>query len=295
MTTPVTALPGRWGSAPYLLMGHGRASVLARWTGRSVDEAILLALTGRRPGDVGLVGLGPAAQVAELLGRAVPELHDAGVDGDGDVDGGGRAPVWTRLRWATVPRGTWTALQARAGHAGALLAGWSAPASWDCMWTRRPLVNVPHHDVERLPADDPAVQAEVAATLERAHPTASTAPDDPRLMGWWGVRAGGRLVAVVGLMRYGPGLAPHLVSLGVDPEHRGRGLAGAVLSAAVRDGLAAGTDLGEPAVWLGLYAANSAARRVYLRHGFELGGEFDSRDAPVAVDLTTSEAAASGR
>lgn len=94
------------------------------------------------------------------------------------------------------------------------------------------------------------------------------------------MRTEGRLAAVVGAMRYAPGLAPHLVSLGVDPEHRGRGLAGAVLAAAVRDGLAEGTDVGRPAVWLGLFASNEVARRVYERLGFELGHEFESRNAP---------------
>jgi ribosomal protein S18 acetylase RimI-like enzyme len=250
---PVTALPGRWASEPYLVMGHGRASVLAHWV---TGDALVVLLTGRQDGDVGLVGLGPADEVASLLAVALPQVHDARV-----------LPTGSRLRWATVTRGAWAALDEHAPRAAASLPGWSAPASWD----------------------------EVARTLERAHPTASTPPDDPRLLGWWGVREAGRLVAVVGMLRYGPGLAPHLVSLGVDPDHRGRGLAGAVLGAAVSDGLAAGVELGEPAVWLGLYARNDAARRVYLRHGFEMGHEFDSRDAPVAVDLTTAAEAASAR
>ena len=69
--------------------------------------------------------------------------------------------------------------------------------------------------------------AEVAACLATAHPTASTPPDDSRLLGWWGVRGpDGALVAVMGAVALAPGLAPHLVSLGVHPEHRGRGLAG---------------------------------------------------------------------
>lgn len=278
---PVTALPGRWASEPYLVMGHGRASVLAHWV---TGDALVVLLTGRQDGDVGLVGLGPADEVASLLAVALPQVHDARV-----------LPTGSRLRWATVTRGAWAALDEHAPRAAASLPGWSAPASWDCMWTYHPLTGVPEHAVERLPADDPAVRAEVARTLERAHPTASTPPDDPRLLGWWGVREAGRLVAVVGMLRYGPGLAPHLVSLGVDPDHRGRGLAGAVLGAAVADGLAADVELGEPAVWLGLYARNDAARRVYLRHGFEMGHEFDSRDAPVAVDLTTAAEAASAR
>ncbi|MDQ2624778.1 MAG: GNAT family N-acetyltransferase, partial [Actinomycetota bacterium] len=69
--------------------------------------------------------------------------------------------------------------------------------------------------------------------------------------------------------------APYLVSLGVDPDHRGRGLAGRVLAAAVRDGLDDALRLGR-GVSLALYSANERARRVYVRHGFELHHRFES-------------------
>ena len=257
MVGSVRDLPDGWGEAPYLLMAHGRSTVLARW---QADGAVLVALAGRSD-VVGLVGLGPAATVAGLVDAAVA----AGVQEHHPV------------RWATVPRGTW---DAAGDPTRTALAGWSAPSGWDCMWTRRPLADAPDHPVVRLAPEDEASRAEVAAALESAHPAASTPPDDPRLTGWWGARVDGRLVAVVGALRYAPGLAPHLVSLGVHPDHRGRGLAGAVLAAAVRDGLADGTQVGPAAVWLGLYASNDVARRVYLRHGFELGHEFESRSAP---------------
>ena len=261
MTGSVTDLPGRWGATPYLLMAHGRSAVRRSWQD---EDAVVVALEDRR-GGTGLVGLGAPSGVARLLEVAAGEPAD-----DADV-------AWSHLRWATVPRGTWGAV----GQGGSrLFGGWTGLSAWDCMWTYRPLVGVADHDVERLLPQLPEVRAEVAQALARAHPTARTRPDDPRLIGWWGARADGRLVAVVGALRYGPGLAPHLVSLGVDPEHRGRGLAGAVLAAAVRDGLAAGTQVGPSAVWLGVYASNDAARRVYERHGFELGHRFESRDAP---------------
>lgn len=260
MGRSVADLPDGWGSSPYLLMAHGRSPMRAHW---SHGGAIVVAVEGHR-GGVGLVGLGPAADVAGALVRAVADLSASG------------AQSWGEVRWATVPRGTWDAV---GGAAAASFAGWSGPSAWDCMWTYRPLVGAPDHAVERLPADDGSARAEVTEALTRAHPSASTRPDDPRLIGWWGARVDGKLAAVVGALRYAPGLAPHLVSLGVDPAHRGRGLAGAVLAAAVRDGLAERTELGASAVWLGLYAHNDVARRVYLRHGFELGHEFDSRDA----------------
>ena len=234
-------------------MAHGRSLVRAHWV---TADAVVVVLEGQR-GGLGLVGLGPADAVAHLLRRAV------------------EAGSWTQVRWATVPRGTWTGID---DVTAAAFDGWSGPSAWDCMWTYRPLVGVSDHAVERLDPRLPQVQAEVAEALGRAHPSASTSPDDPRLLGWWAVREGGRLVAVVGALRFAPGLAPHLVSLGVDPGHRGRGLAGAVLAAAVRDGLDAGTAVGPPAVWLGLYASNDVARRVYERHGFEPGHAFESRD-----------------
>lgn len=259
MAGSVTDLPGGWGASPYLLMAHGRSAVRGSWQD---EDAVVVALEDRR-GGIGLVGLGAPSGVARLLGGVPASLAE------------GAAGSWSDVRWATVPRGTWDAVRS-----GGSFDGWTGPWAWDCMWTHRPLVGVGDHDVERLDPQVPEVRAEVTEALGRAHPTASTRPDDPRLLGWWGARADGRLVAVVGAMRYGPGLAPHLVSLGVDPEHRGRGLAGAVLAAAVRDGLAAGTQVGRPAVWLGLYASNDVARRVYERHGFEPGHEFESRDAP---------------
>ncbi len=260
MTGAVADLPGSWGRAPYLQMGHGDSAVHGVWC---EEDAVVVAVE-RPGGSRGLVGLGPAPSVARLLDDAVAALA---------------APPgrWSTVRWATVPRGTWDAVD---GATRSTFDGWSQPASWDCMWTSRNLVDVAAHAVERLPAADPDVRTEVAHALARAHPSASTSPDDPRLVGWWGARVEGRLVAVVGALRYGRGLAPHLVSLGVDPDHRGRGLAGAVLAAAVRDGLADGTEVGPAAVWLGLYSHNAVARRVYLRHGFELGHEFESRDAP---------------
>lgn len=248
-------LPAPWRDEPYLLMAHGRATVRGVWC----DDGAVAVLTeggGRRPG---LTGLGEPASVARLLAAAV----EAGAD--------------RVARWVTAARGTWAALD---DATAAAFAAWSPPSSWDCMWTGAPLTGVPGHAVERLPAADAGVADEVREALDRAHPTASTSPDDERLMGWWVVRDDGRIVALVGALRYAPGLAPHLVSLGVDPACRGRGLAGAVLAAAVGDGLAAGTDVGPAMVWLGLYASNAAARRVYLRHGFTLGHELDSRDAP---------------
>ncbi|GEN78834.1 GNAT family N-acetyltransferase [Actinotalea fermentans] len=252
MAGSVRDLPAPWRDEPYLVMCHGRSTVAVAWHD---DDALVVLLEGSGR-DPGVIGVGDADAVGRLLDGAVTALGPA--------------------RWATLPRGSW---EAAADGTRAAFPGWEAANSWDCMWTDRPLVGISDHAVERLPAGVERVDAEIAEALDRAHPTASTRPGDPRLEGWWAVREEGRLVAVVGAIRFAPGLAPHLVSLGVDPAHRGRGLAGAVLAAAVSDGLLAPTLVGPPMVGLGLYAANDVARQVYVRHGFVLGHRFDSRPA----------------
>jgi GNAT superfamily N-acetyltransferase len=248
----VTDLPEPWCRSPYLVGEHGLADVLAFW---AEDDAVLAVVDG--PGrDCGLFGLGHPARIASLCERAVR---------DGD-------PALAGIRYATVERGAFEAIDpALATALGVKAAG----SEWDWMWTPGPLTGDPT-GAERLPLG-PATAAEVAECLSRAHPTASTAPDDDRLVGWWGVRQDGRLMAVIGAILFTPGLPPHLVSLGVDPATRGQGLAGVVMSAAVRDCLEVVPEVGDRMVSLGLYASNDVARRVYARLGFQLEHEFASR------------------
>jgi GNAT superfamily N-acetyltransferase len=248
----VTELPEPWCRTPYLVGEHAQADVLAHWV---ADDAVLAVVDG--PGrDCGLFGLGDPAAVARLCERAAR---------DGD-------PALGRARYATLERG---ALEAAGPELPAALGMKPDGSEWDWMWTPGPLTGDPS-GAERLPLG-PATAAEVAECLSRAHPTASTAPDDERLIGWWGVRQDGRLMAVIGAILFAPGLPPHLVSLGVDPATRGQGLAGVVMSAAVRDCLTVVPDVGDPMVSLGLYAANDVARRVYTRLGFRLEHRFASR------------------
>ncbi len=248
----VTELPEPWCRSPYLLGEHGLAEVAASWA----DDGAVLAV-GDGPGrDCGLFGLGDPTAVARLCARAAR---------DGD-------PALARARYATRERGAVEAV----GPGGLAALGMRPDGSeWDWMWTPGPLTGDPS-GAERLPLG-PGTVAEVAECLSRAHPTASTAPDDERLIGWWGVRQDGRLMAVIGAIRFTAGLPPHLVSLGVDPATRGQGLAGVVMSAAVRDCLAVNPQVGSPMVSLGLYAANEVARRVYSRLGFRLEHRFASR------------------
>ncbi|NMR20142.1 GNAT family N-acetyltransferase [Cellulomonas fimi] len=249
-------LPEPWCTEPYLVGEFAAAGVLAAWA----DDTALLAVVdgaGRPPG---LVGIGAADRLAELVGEAA--VHDAA--------------LLASVRFATLARGASERLDP---DAAAVLRHLDGPASdWDWFWVDRPLAGAdPGHAVAERLADGPGTVAEVRDFLAVGHPEASTAPDDPRLLGWWGAREAGRLVAVVGAMRFAPGLAPHLVSLGVDPRRRGRRLAAAVLRAAVRDCLELRPAVGAPMVTLGMYADNEAARRVYERLGFEQRHAFSSR------------------
>ncbi|WP_298457816.1 GNAT family N-acetyltransferase [uncultured Cellulomonas sp.] len=251
----VVDLPAPWSGSPYLLGEHAPADLTAV---RSADDALLAVADGPGRG-CGLFGIGHPGTLAGLLARAVDEDADA-------LAGAG---------YATLARGALD--QVDDGVRAAL--GFAAEGSeWDWMWTPQPLTG-DGAAAERLPLG-PATVDEVAECLSRAHPTASTAPDDQRLIGWWGTRQDGRLMAVVGAVRLAPGLPPHLVSLGVDPVTRGQGLAGAVMTAAVRDCLAVVPDVGPPMVTLGLYASNDVARRLYTRLGLRLEHSFSSRRRP---------------
>jgi ribosomal protein S18 acetylase RimI-like enzyme len=261
--TRVTDLPAPWCDDPYLLE-HGHQPVVAAW---AAHDGLVTVLD--EPGrDRVLVGIGSPEAVAGLLVRAFDEgtaAQDGAVDDDARSWGGS-----TPYR-AALTRGSVELLDPAAREALRLGAEGS---SWDWMWTARPL-KADASRAERLVLG-PRTAEEVGDFLSRGHPTASTAPDDSLLIGWWGVRSERRLVAAVGAIVFAPGVAPHLVSLGVDPAFRGRGLAGVVMAAAVRDCLDVIPSVGAPRVSLGLYASNDVARRVYRRLGFTLRHEFTS-------------------
>jgi ribosomal protein S18 acetylase RimI-like enzyme len=250
----VGSLPTPWCLDPYLVAERADAELHAF---ASDPEACVLVLDDH-PGR-SLVGIGRPEAVARLLAQSAAAFaaHRPGT--------------------LTLERGAWEQVSDEVRET---LVGPHRVSEWDWMWTRTPLrleadPGVPTRQVERL-VPGPEIDALVTECLGRAHPVASTLPGDPRLTGWWGVRDGDRLVATVGAVELYPGAPPHLVSLGVDPEHRGEGLAGAVLAAAVEDGLRRVPTVGDPMVHLGLYASNDVARRVYRRLGFTLEHRFMS-------------------
>lgn len=149
------------------------------------------------------------------------------------------------------------------------------PASaWDWMDTvERPAVV----DAGVVRLDPDTDHGAILGCLAEANPGTSADPGHPGEAAWFGVRADGVLVGVVGAaLRPGEpranGRSWHLHGLGVRPRARGRGLGGTLTAAAT----AAGIDAGADWVSLGMYASNAAARRVYLRLGFAVEGRFTS-------------------
>jgi len=160
-------------------------------------------------------------------------------------------------------------------------------SAWDWMVTstRPPSVG---SDVVRL---DPVTDHEsIVECLAQANPGTSADPAHPDEAAWFGVRGDGHLLGVIGAGRRrgapdGADLSWHVHGLGVVTSARGRGLGAALTSAAA----SAGFDEGGDWVSLGMYASNTAARRVYLRLGFVVEGRFTSYRA------VTSASAASPR
>ena len=124
----------------------------------------------------------------------------------------------------------------------------------------------PFRTVEVIPADHPDVTALLArVSAEDAGEAGLDDITSPAFV----VRAGGHVVAAAGYREW-PGETAHLSVL-TELVHRGRGLAGAVSSAAVTEALAAGLM----PQWR---ARPAASRRVARALGFrELGGQLSIR------------------
>ncbi len=136
--------------------------------------------------------------------------------------------------------------------------------------------------VDLAPADP-----RIAALLEVASPTASIPAGDPRVVRWAGVLdpagAGsadtadtGGLVGLVAVTHHRSG-AHHLNDVATHPARRGRRLARLLCGTVTAQALASGA----PAVTLGMYADNDAARALYSALGFRcVRGQTSGRLAP---------------
>lgn len=113
--------------------------------------------------------------------------------------------------------------------------------------------------------------AEVCEVLRVANPRSSANPDGEREIEWWGARADGELLGVIGAAREqgrqasgDSGFSWHLHGLGVVPTARGRGLGTALTAAITSSGFDAGADF----VSLGIYSDNGRARVIYQALGY---------------------------
>ncbi|MEU8262779.1 GNAT family N-acetyltransferase [Micromonospora sp. NPDC048999] len=197
----------------------------------------------RRDGAVGWLlppGQGPAGGALGATGPALDVF--AGLVADGTLHAG---------QWLHLPR-TPAAEVARRLTVARL-------DEWDFLWTTTPPPPQPEEErvVRLTEADHPAL----AALIDESFPTTTSRPDDERIVDWYGIRDGDRLVAC-GADR-SRGDIGFLAGLTVATDRRGRGL-GAALTAGMTRALFALYDH----VALGVYTENLGALRLYRRLGY---------------------------
>jgi ribosomal protein S18 acetylase RimI-like enzyme len=147
------------------------------------------------------------------------------------------------------------------------------PWEWDFWWTdHEPDAQslATSYDGSATVTDLDAADARIGPLLDLASPDAPLQPGDPRVVRWAGIEDPerglpdtGGLAAVLAVTRPRSGVA-HLNDVATHPARRGRALARLLCGRVTLDALRAGS----PAVTLGMYADNDAARRVYAGLGF---------------------------
>ncbi|GAB3166365.1 hypothetical protein GCM10027059_25290 [Myceligenerans halotolerans] len=172
----------------------------------------------------------------------------------------------TSPRAVTITRGT-------GEHALATLDAWGLAKGGE--WDRLATVEAPRTPVEAVVErlDPERDHDAITELLAVASPTTDHSADQPGHT-WYGVRApDGTLSAVGGsVLRDGPdGSFAHLGGIATRPALRGRGLASAVTTRLTAEGIAV-----HGMVTLGMYADNTAARRVYERLGFRVIHEVET-------------------
>ncbi|MFR9776240.1 GNAT family N-acetyltransferase [Micromonospora sp. MS34] len=234
MITADQALVGR--DALLAATGHHPYTRHTLWRDRA-------ARGWRRDGAVGWLLPPEQGPAGGALGPAGPALEVfAGLVADGTLHAG---------QWLHLPRAS----------AGEVAARFTVARldEWDFRWTTTaPPEQAGQERVVRLAeADHPALDA----LIEQSFPTTTSRPGDPRIVDWYGIRDGDRLVAC-GADR-SRGDIGFLAGLTVAPDRRGRGL-GAALTAGMTRALLGRYDH----VALGVYTDNVGATRLYHRLGY---------------------------
>jgi GNAT superfamily N-acetyltransferase len=164
------------------------------------------------------------------------------------------AGLTERLAWLHAPRGC------------PVPAGMRLREEWGMLWTTQRPVPQPHQEeVRPLPATA-AVAAEINALLDLAMPDTTVRPGHRSGPQWYGIRAGGVLVACAA-DRTGQRGSPEPVGviggIAVHPDYRGHRY-GAAISAGTTTALLHRYDL----VTLGVWLDNHKAIRLYQRLGY---------------------------
>jgi GNAT superfamily N-acetyltransferase len=189
--------------------------------------------------------VGPFGLVAHAVGEpGAVEVALAGARDSGILDG---------VRWMNIPRGTPMPL------------GYELREAWDYRWLPSPATLVTTGAAAVRPVAD---ADELNALLDVAYPGSELRPGHPVVTQWYGVYAERRLVACAADRTHAspePDAVPTGVigAVAVHPDHRGRGLGGAVTA-----GIAAVLLARYNQVGLGVAHDNDVAARVYDRIGF---------------------------
>ncbi|MFC7248064.1 GNAT family N-acetyltransferase [Catellatospora aurea] len=215
------------GDHPYARLTAGGDDV----RGYLLDGA--LAWTSLGPWGPVAASLGDAAPVAELFARLA-------------ADGALAAGTWLHL-----PRLT------RAETAAALPA--DVHDDWDFLWTTA--APAPHPGEAAVVALDETEHVGIAAVLDDALPHSTSRPGDPRIRCWYGIREGGRVVAVAG--DRSPNGVGFLAGIAVASTAQGRGH-GAALTTALTRRLVAEFGISS----LGVMSDNTRALALYRRLGY---------------------------
>lgn len=205
---------------------------------------------GVHRGEPAITGIGSPAGAARIFEATVDERPD--------------------LRHASLPRGWLTHVT-------------SVPvehrAEWDWFWTEKaPEARPQSHLATWLSPDE---GDDVRALLEQAMPDAVAWPGDARVRRWAGIRDGSnRLVACAADTAHSP-LIGHLSSVATAPDQRRKGYGGALIAWVTRQCLDEDAEM----MTLGMYADNTAGRRLYGPLGYTCEHQFtstsvDLREAP---------------
>lgn len=249
----LTDLPEPWPTFPFLAADLPRYTGAIAWGG---PVALALTTVAGDGTSRALVGVGEPEELAGVVAAAFD-------DASSPLPGSGLdcAPVAV----ASLTRGAWDRLPAPVRDRLAL----EQVAHWDWLVSSTQPPAQPGED-QVVEVDLSTGRAELEGLQRLVLPQSYTTLDRPDTR-WYGWRDTEGVLQCMAAATTRAGEL-HLGSIGTHPQWRRRGLGATVTAALTRIGLAQSGQ-----VSLGLYSNNAAARRVYLRLGYRLGQQVESR------------------